>query len=1452
MKKMRKLFCGLLSLILVLELIPIPAGMAVFSWLQREVSAESRTWSGTCGNSVEWELAMSGADSEDDESTADYSLVISGSGVMTDYTNTLTTDWPWSSWVDKIDSIVIESGVTSIGNYAFRNLSVLKEVELADSVTTIGVSAFDSCAKLQNIELGNSVKNIKSNAFHGCSAMQSISLPDSLETIGTRAFSDTGLVSITIPKGVVSIVSNPVYQSSALKTIQVAEGNVKYQVIDNVLYENKNGNPYLALGYPVNAESKEVTIAEGTVEIGHSAFIDCELTMVTLPETLETIGYAAFQYNRFTKVTLPDSLKSIGAFAFQDTSYATGIHTLTEVSVGKCLEEFVSNSFYDCINMEKITIDEENPYLDAVDSVVYTEDYSTLCFYAPAKTETVYHMADTVVTIAEGAINNTTKLEKLFLSAKIEEINEDIAIYNNTNLKNIYFPANAPVVSEDALLPIASNAENCIIYVVANTTGWDADFWSDFTMGVWNPDNIIQEEGILEKIAWTYSATDGSLVLKGKGSVPDFESMEDAPWGDYMDEIQSVEAIGVTGVGDYCFANAEELLRVEFEDCKQVGDNAFSNCAKLTYIYLEKVNDIGAEAFYGCSDINSDIYFETLNSLGKNAFQGCTGITVVTLGEKLVTLEQGVFADCTALEYIIIPESVTKIAAEAFSGCTKLRTINIPEEIIEISSKAFFGATSLEKVYFYGDKPFTWADDSFDACHSELILYYRKGHEDWKIRSWNNIPVLSIEEFYSEKDDHYSFKNFYDSFGYSAGDKIPKQRFKELFTASMATYYYRTFGEWTGSCFGMAASSLAFYEDNLDINTYDVNAQNLYDVMAPKDKNSDLTALIEKYQISQLLVNTHGVEDADNSNRNIKNHKAIIQLIEEFERSGGLRVDSSAEPIIMILNGRYACHAVVPVSIAQTSEGDYAIKVFDSNSPINLQTVKIDKSLESVTYQSYTSASFIKYTDLVKAIANAKSSEDKAVYLSVDKENVEICDKEGNAFEQIKNAYEQKLANGESEDEFPGIRRFVLPEGEYEVKLSEESSQELDAGVTYYMATSKYFVQATSSDKNASFKIVEGDTTDSNLQIELTNQEENAKSEFTIVDSNGKERTLEVNGSDALVTLSEEEKITVETVNTDAEILMDGKEVAVTNGIAILSFAAEKGENPLHGESLITDLSCDNNNLLNGTISAIVSSNASEERKAKVKLICSDTTGKEIAAYIQETVLQPGSNDILLNIDKLSTAFSTDTGEIELVSKLVIEDEEGYQVILDGEFFKVTLTKQIVVEPPSVEDIPEETAVTSVKVTPKKLVLGKGEKCKLKVNVLPSNASDKTVTYHVSGKAVKVSKSGKITAKKKGKATITVKTTNGKSAVVKVTVKNAPKKISLNAKKKVLKKKKSFKIKVKLPKNTASYKITYSSSKKSVAKVSSSGKVTAKKKGKATITVKTFNGKKAKIKITVK
>lgn len=174
------------------------------------------------------------------------------------------------------------------------------------------------------------------------------------------------------------------------------------------------------------------------------------------------------------------------------------------------------------------------------------------------------------------------------------------------------------------------------------------------------------------------------------------------------------------------------------------------------------------------------------------------------------------------------------------------------------------------------------------------------------------------------------------------------------------------------------------------------------------------------------------------------------------------------------------------------------------------------------------------------------------------------------------------------------------------------------------------------------------------------------------------------------------------------------------------------------------------------------------------------------------------------------------------------------------------------------KQLPTVTKVTLNK-TSLTLNPGKSEKFTLKATVSPKNATNRKVTWKLSNKKKIVTiKNGKIVAKKKGTVTITA-AADGKKATCKVTVKAAPdKKAKVTIKKKsvTLKVKKSYQIKAKISQKywCNGFKYTVDKKGKKVVKVDKNGKVTAKKKGKAAITVKPYNGKgkSAKLKVTVK
>ena len=171
------------------------------------------------------------------------------------------------------------------------------------------------------------------------------------------------------------------------------------------------------------------------------------------------------------------------------------------------------------------------------------------------------------------------------------------------------------------------------------------------------------------------------------------------------------------------------------------------------------------------------------------------------------------------------------------------------------------------------------------------------------------------------------------------------------------------------------------------------------------------------------------------------------------------------------------------------------------------------------------------------------------------------------------------------------------------------------------------------------------------------------------------------------------------------------------------------------------------------------------------------------------------------------------------------------------------------------DDEVKDVSVTGVTITPQTLELKEGTTGTLTAAIAPANATKKTVSWTSSDeKVATVDKNGVVTGLKKGTATITVKTSGGKKATCKVTVKAAKQtvKVKLNKTKVTLAKGKTVTLKATVTPSSANEKLTWSSSNKKVATVSKKGKVKAIKKGTATITVKTSSGKKATCKVTVK
>ena len=544
---------------------------------------------------------------------ADGTLNISGKGAMKDY-NSDDNPSPASQKKDSVKKVVIEDGVTSIGDSAFSYCSSLTNITIPDSVTSIGDSAFSGCWDLTSITIPDSVTTIGESAFYGCSSLTSITIPDGVTSIGYGAFSSCrSLTSITIPDSVTSI------------------GNSSFS-------------------YCISLTS--ITIPNSVTSIGAYAFSNCwYLTSITIPDSVTSIGKSAF-YKCSSLTTISLSCKStLKKSDFGDkadlVSYTS--HTLkkTEAKAATCTENG-NKEYWTCEHCGKYFLsDDTNP--ETAKAVEQSETIipalkhkNAIIQNASEPTETTpgysgdRYCPDCDKVVEKGYTywiedNLTWKLYedgKLTISGKGAMKDYDYSdnpspACNNSNVKK--------VVIEDGVTSIGNSAfDSC-----SNLTS------------ITIPDSV---------------SSIGNFVFYGCVSLTSIT---------IPDSVTSIGNFAFNG----CVSLTSITIP---DGVTSIGNDAFSYCVSLTSITIpNSVISIGKYAFDGCSSLTSVTIPDSVTSIGESAFSNCTSLTSITIPSRVTSIGKSAFQSCSSLTSVTIPDSVTSIGYAAFSYCTSLTTISL-------------------------------------------------------------------------------------------------------------------------------------------------------------------------------------------------------------------------------------------------------------------------------------------------------------------------------------------------------------------------------------------------------------------------------------------------------------------------------------------------------------------------------------------------------------------------------------------------------------------------------------------------------------------------------------------------------------------------------------------------------------------------------------------------------
>ena len=299
----KRLLSFVLAVLMIASLLPATA-------LAADIVA-----SGTCGaegdgSNLTWTLDSEGV------------LTISGSGDMHDYVYSS----PWHENGNQIRSVLMENGVTGIGNFAFFECISLTSMTIPDSVTCIGNCAFKDCSSLASVTIPDSVASIGVYAFCGCTSLKSVTIPDSVTSIGDYAFGFcTSLTGIWVDGGsshYFSDASGVLFNKDKTVLAQCPGAfSGSYVIPDGVTSINDAAF--------VNCTSlTSVTIPDGVTNIGYEVFAGCtSLANMVLPNGVTRIGAEAFEWCTSMKnITIPDGVMSIGYDAFLNCKSLTNVY----------------------------------------------------------------------------------------------------------------------------------------------------------------------------------------------------------------------------------------------------------------------------------------------------------------------------------------------------------------------------------------------------------------------------------------------------------------------------------------------------------------------------------------------------------------------------------------------------------------------------------------------------------------------------------------------------------------------------------------------------------------------------------------------------------------------------------------------------------------------------------------------------------------------------------------------------------------------------------------------------------------------------------------------------------------------------------------------------------------------------------------------------------------------
>ena len=424
--------------------------------------------------------------------------------------------------------------------------------------------------------------------------------------------------------------------------------------------------------------------------------------------TITGINTQAFKNNKKLKgIIIPDTV------TYVEDSLFSGCISLTDVDLGKGITVITNGMFYNCKNLESLTIPEQIERF--YDRYSYTGNSSDKPFEGCVNLKNIYFKAKDISLVRYLSLPSLTNI---VIGSTVESL-PDRAFSGYKYLENVTF--------ENGLLVLPNECfKNC--------TGLKSITLPDSMMSV------------------------------GKSAFENCYNIKSVTFSENLNTI-----------ADSAFKGCSSIENLSFnKNLREIGNNAFEECSSVKNVtFNDSLNTIGESAFANCSSVEKVDLPESVSSLGTYAFAGCEGVKSVTLSSKLNYVNDGVFSGCNSLESVYLPDNISEIGANSFADCTNLENIRFGKNLIHIDSYAFSGCSSLKSIEFPAGLQYIWSNAFIDCTNLSSVKLNSglKQISDYAFYNCLNLKKVRIPTsdtylcdyslgYYGKNDNNYKIPDF--------------------------------------------------------------------------------------------------------------------------------------------------------------------------------------------------------------------------------------------------------------------------------------------------------------------------------------------------------------------------------------------------------------------------------------------------------------------------------------------------------------------------------------------------------------------------------------------------------------------------------------------------------------------------------------------------------------------